>query len=245
MIGQHAWGLLKSFAFDPKELRGIGIQVQKLEKASDIRSDGLGQSKLGFQKLKKSSSPSKASTSKAVEGDEEAPHIVVHQPSSQDDDEIQEIPPPESDNPASASNLFLPSFSQVDRTTFEALPSDIRDEIKQEYHRRSASPALSAISDGASSLSPSKIRTTSKGTPLSRITQALAPRSRSSLSNAKHNIFEKCQGRKPQVEVTREELRRLGIDPLVFMELPKDLQLEQLASARFTKSFGKIKSSKA
>lgn len=245
MIGQHAWGLLKSFAFDPKELRGIGIQVQKLEKASDIRSDGLGQSKLGFQKLKKSSSPSKASTSKAVEGDEEAPHIVVHQPSSQDDDEIQEIPPPESDNPASASNLFLPSFSQVDRTTFEALPSDIRDEIKQEYHRRSASPALSAISDGASSLSPSKIRTTSKGTPLSRITQALAPRSRSSLSNLKHNIFEKCQGRKPQVEVTREELRRLGIDPLVFMELPKELQLEQLASARFTKSFGKIKSSKA
>lgn len=245
MIGQHAWGLLKSFAFDPKELRGIGIQVQKLEKASDIRSDGLGQSKLGFQKLKKSSSPSKASTSKAVEGDEEAPHIVVHQPSSQDDDEIQEIPPPESDNPASASNLFLPSFSQVDRTAFEALPSDIRVEIKQEYHRRSASPALSAISDGASSLSPSKIRTTSKGTPLSRITQALAPRSRSSLSNLKHNIFEKCQGRKPQVEVTREELRRLGIDPLVFMELPKELQLEQLASARFTKSFGKIKSSKA
>lgn len=245
MIGQHAWGLLKSFAFDPKELRGIGIQVQKLEKASDFRSDGLGQSKLGFQKLKKSSSPSKASTSKAVEGDEEAPHIVVHQPSSQDDDEIQEIPPPESDNPASASNLFLPSFSQVDRTAFEALPSDIRDEIKQEYHRRSASPALSAISDGASSLSPSKIRATSKGTPLSRITQALAPRSRSSLSNVKHNIFEKCQGRKPQVEVTREELRRLGIDPLVFMELPKELQLEQLASARFTKSFGKIKSSKA
>ena len=33
VIGEHAWRMLKSFNFDPKELRGISIQIQKLEKA--------------------------------------------------------------------------------------------------------------------------------------------------------------------------------------------------------------------
>ena len=33
IIGEHAWKLLKAFNFDPRELRGIGIQVQKLEKS--------------------------------------------------------------------------------------------------------------------------------------------------------------------------------------------------------------------
>lgn len=55
------------------------------------------------------------------------------------------------------------------------------------------------------------------------------------------NIFERCAGqtkeRGTRVVVSRTELEKLGLDPRVFYELPKEVQLEQLASARFDKSF--------
>ena len=42
LIGQKAWMLLKSFSFDPTDLRGVGIQITKLEndnkKANKIES---------------------------------------------------------------------------------------------------------------------------------------------------------------------------------------------------------------
>ncbi|EJD01689.1 DNA/RNA polymerase [Fomitiporia mediterranea MF3/22] len=251
IIGQQAWRLLKGFAFDPRDLRGVGIQIQKLEKASESNSHSgeLGQAKLSFKKV------SKEPKEKKEEKEEKIPPVVltVQPPSSQsaDDDEVQEIKPstpPPADGVA--SNLALPSFSQVDRSSFEALPDSLKKEIKTEYSRRSASPALSAISDDRTpSLSPPKKRTTNKGTPLSRITQALAPRSRdgSARSGAsagiqKQNIFERCgeqkETRGSRVVVTRAELVKLGIDPKVFYELPSDVQMEQLASARFARSFG-------
>ncbi|KAH9911670.1 DNA repair protein [Epithele typhae] len=43
VIGEHAWRLLKAFSFDPKELRGISIQMQKLENASGPREAEHGQ----------------------------------------------------------------------------------------------------------------------------------------------------------------------------------------------------------
>ncbi len=49
IIGDHAWRLLKSFNFDPRELRGIGIQIQKLESASSSTSAPAGQAVLPFQ----------------------------------------------------------------------------------------------------------------------------------------------------------------------------------------------------
>ena len=43
-----------------------------------------------------------------------------------------------------------------------------------------------------------------------------------------------------KVVVSRVELGRLGLDPRVFYELPREVQLEQFASARFEKSFGGV-----
>ncbi|KAH8114089.1 DNA/RNA polymerase [Phellopilus nigrolimitatus] len=233
VIGQQAWRLLKSVAFDPRELRGIGIQIQKLEKAT--QSSELGQLKLDFKPKKV------AKEAKEAKG---RPDIALTvQPASSPDFDSGPT------QPTQASNLALPSFSQVDRKSFESLPVNLRHEITKEYSRRSASPALSGIGDSAPSLSPPKRKTTDKGTPLGRITQALAPRNRtgSGLSSAsaaavqKHNIFERCQVQKEtrgtKVEVTRAELARLGIDARVFAELPAELQLEQLASVRFARSF--------
>ena len=49
-IGDHAWRLLKSFNFDPKELRGIGIQIQKLEWSKASSTAPPGQAVLSFAK---------------------------------------------------------------------------------------------------------------------------------------------------------------------------------------------------
>lgn len=281
---------MKSFAFDPKELRGIGIQIQKLEKALTSAQDGsreLAQSKLVFKTIKESGSSSQESSQPSKKPITPEVDISIVPPSSSPknndnnddgDEEIIEIaapPSPKHTQPpkkGEASTLALPSFSQVDNAVFGALPTQMREEIKSEYSRRSASPARTALGEhmDARSLSPSRrgigggggVRT-NKGTPLSRITQALAPRTRtgdarSSASAAVvrsaaaqadsegegggGNIFERCERQKERrgtkVEVTRAELRRLGIDIEVFLELPVELQLEQLASARFGRSFG-------
>jgi len=175
-------------------------------------------------------------------------------PPSQDDDDNAAIKvEPKQDGLDVPANLELPSLSQVDKATLDSLPQDLQNEIKQEYKRRSASPALS-VSDGKSpSTSPEKKkRTTEKGTPLSRITQALGPKSRAAISAGKHNIFERQRavreaeggsGSLSGVRVADEELRKLGIDREVFEALPRELQLEQLASARFARSFRAGKSS--
>ena len=237
LIGQCAWTLLKSFSIDPGELRGIGIQILKLEKANDDTKES-SQLKLDFEpKLKLTESD---------KNDKIANTIYLRNPSTMttqipvsSDVELRESAM--GSQQISISVLDLPSFSQVDRSAFEALPQELKEEIKLEFHRRSASPALSSTND--TSPSPTKRKTTNKGTPLSRITQALAPRSRSSLSSTKHNIFERSQKGPASVQVTIEELKGLGFDPHVFAELPVELQMEQLANARFSKSFGDVGSS--
>ena len=47
-IGDHAWKLLNSWGFDPKELRGVGVQIQKLEATSASDTADPGQVKLPF-----------------------------------------------------------------------------------------------------------------------------------------------------------------------------------------------------
>jgi DNA repair protein REV1 len=295
---------LKGFNFDPRDLRGIGIQIQKLEKPNGLAGGSAdpAQTKLNFGKRSKEENPKVRKVDVDVEGSgitmtvqlpssqsQSQTNSNSHPPSSQSqpkaNTEIQEstdissvnadtnphpLPNPHSTqapSPGTASNLHLPSFSQVDREAFEALPTQLRSEIKQEYSRRSASPALSALADTRPpSLSPQKKRTTDKGTPLSRIAQALAPRTKDGGARStailgggangrtggddetgmeglqRGNLFERCAGQRElrgsKVVVTRAELERLGIDARVFYELPKEMQMEQLASARFEKSFG-------
>jgi DNA repair protein REV1 len=52
VIGDHAWRLLKSFNFDSKELRGIGIHIQKLESSSSSISE-QGQATLSSFRAKR------------------------------------------------------------------------------------------------------------------------------------------------------------------------------------------------
>lgn len=230
IIGEHAWRLLKSMNFDPKELRGIGIQIQKLEKVSAVPEVESGQALLPF---KRATSPKKAR-------EETAPvDIAIRvEPPSQP---TEEAPPAK---PAANQVFDLPSFSQVDMSVFEALPDDVRKELEREYKRRSVTPV---VPPAPRSRSPSvkppfkpKFKISVKGTKspnLKRITRQLAPRSRSSIPAAKTKLFGMPTS-SPAVKVTIEELRRLDIDPTVFYMLPVSLQSEQLAMMRQKKAPG-------
>ncbi|CAK5269398.1 unnamed protein product [Mycena citricolor] len=49
VIGEHAWRVIQSYHFDPRELRGIGIQIQKLEPATGPVPSNVNQKTLGFK----------------------------------------------------------------------------------------------------------------------------------------------------------------------------------------------------
>ncbi|PBK98552.1 DNA repair protein [Armillaria gallica] len=234
VIGDHAWRMLKSFNFDPKELRGIGIQIQKLESKDAVINPG--QKTLPF--LVESSSK------------RDAPR-PVEQPAPVE-------PPPQEVRP-SVPSWELPSFSQVDKSVYDALPEDVRGELDQEYKRRSESPFVPPppgrypapyvplLSSRARSVPAPSFFPQLKRMPnvnVKRITQQLAPRNRPvySPNKKKSSFFGKRMGlgTTAKFRMTDDDLRQLDIDPDVFFALPKNVQREQLTRARLLKLEGGI-----
>lgn len=222
IIGEHACRLLDSFHFDAKELRGLGIQIQKLQSVNEAENAEPGQARLNFQRVEgaRRERPVDESTVDTSTGPVAGP----------------------SNAPTSGAVVAfdLPRFSQVDQDVLCALPADIREELDGEYKRRSASPAIPP--PDALDSRPSRARTPvplfpskpgGKLTNFARITQQLAPRSRPSVS-PKKSIF--APGRGGPGKVSAAELEKLEIDPVVFTLLPPDVQREQLLRARLAKS---------
>lgn len=254
IIAQECWKLLQSFRFDPKELRGLGIQIQKLDDEAGAKAPEppSGQSRLQFSKLEKGKGKAILSETNVI-----------------DVDDISEMP--RGDIPDGKGDVFgLPSASQLDHSVLEALPEDIRCEVLSKVTSGGAGPGPStsvsrskpshANDDGdhpvtehsrsyslppvpsssqpeiqflpppkvskASSVSPTK----SKGlrVDVRHITKQLAPKRMIPVASpTKLSIFSSTR---PLVEAS--ELKKLGIDPLVFGQLPKDIQKEQLAALR-------------
>ncbi|KDQ08873.1 hypothetical protein BOTBODRAFT_59081 [Botryobasidium botryosum FD-172 SS1] len=107
IIAREAWDLLKSFGFDPSDLRGIGIQIQKLEDMDVSAKDG--QTMLNFKRIEgpKGSKldATKQGMGKVVEG---AGKPVA---------------------PSRKLGAELPSGFDVDSEFLAAMPMDIREEI--------------------------------------------------------------------------------------------------------------------
>src|SRR6267154_1919515 len=219
-IGDHAWKLLNSWGFDPKELRGVGIQIQKLEVTSASDTADPGQVKLPFH-VKSST----ATVQDNTEQDDLAVPMIVTEPPSQDDP-VQSGAGPSHPFPT----VDLLSFSQVDEDVFDALPGDVMKELVLEYERRSRSP-MQAVQPSHDVRPPIMV----KGVNVKRITQQLAPKNRTSISPRKNMLFAKRDG-PSHMRVSEAELRKLGIDPDVFAVLPVNFQREQLIMARHAKS---------
>lgn len=250
IIGDHAWRLLQSLNFDPKELRGIGIQIQKLESPSGNTGAHPGQAMLPFKPA--------AESSKKVDSSA-PPDILIQPPSSQG---IGDIDVPMEDveltKPSVAVPVDLPAFSQVDMSVFNALPADVRQELENEYHRRSVSPnrAGPAPAYPPPALPPARNPTRAspgifpqqpqrfavRTTDFKRVARQLAPRNRPSVSLHKSWLFNKPKRRAGEAKVSEATLREYGFDPEVFSMLPPNVQHEQLAMVRIIKAKGSIPS---
>ncbi|KAG6845851.1 hypothetical protein H0H87_002542 [Tephrocybe sp. NHM501043] len=224
VIGEHAHRILRSFNFDPKELRGIGVQIQKLEKPSS--GPTIQQGMLPFRRVP---SPKRAGLPPRMK----LPEIQLHPPS----EDIQAF----KESPAK-DNMDLPTFSQVDQEVFNALPEDVRRELENEYQRCSRS-----VSAPPAQPPPQKDifpKIVAKGTNYARIARQQRPRNfRPAVSPAKNPIiFKKKKGRAGAVKMSDEDLRALDIDPSVFRDLPPNVQHEQLTMLRLIKKHGKVPS---
>lgn len=122
VIGDGTWGLLRSFNFDPSELRGIGIQIQKLDDATEagIKLDA-GQSRLPFLKATATVGDHSKGKGKEKAADDVEEHVPVL------DKGAATVP----SKPARLymGRLELPSASQIDQSVLDSLPEDIRREI--------------------------------------------------------------------------------------------------------------------
>lgn len=177
------------------------------------------------------------------------------------------VQPPSIDDPVNPSLAFdLPSFSQVDMSVLEALPRELREELENEYRRRSTSPFVSGGPAGshqvtAAAAAPvpvqqplnNKINRQSVGpsvfpqkpkseTNYKRITRQLAPRSRATVSPTKSTLYAWAlpKTKKTRVSISEAKLKDLGLDPEVFAVLPIKVQREQLVMARLIKAKGSL-----
>ncbi|KAI0046939.1 DNA repair protein [Auriscalpium vulgare] len=227
-IGALSWKLLKSLEIPPQELRGLGVQIQKLEDGSAPVPEP-GQARLPFRPVE---SPKKgeASTSKLKpDPPNVAPPAIQLEPPSPGNEVVMQ-------HTEVRQDFDLPSFSQVDRSVFDALPADVRAELEAEYKRRSASPAIAALPPKKASSPAAATALRIKGfqsANLARMTRQLAPRSKPLAPPPKSRQFGRLGRSGPAVvRVTDVELKRLEIDPAVFRVLPVKVQFEQLAQAR-------------
>src|SRR6267142_768739 len=235
VIGKVSWRLLRALDIAPHELRGISIQIQKLE-ARTACAPTPGQARLPFRR-EPNSTGANTRTGPAPKARAPSSEPVTAQP----------------DPKAPATGVDLPSFSQVDMSVFQALPDDVRRELEAEYERRGSAPppppppppppfkpevgtdepphrsASVAPSRGASD--QPRVRGTSasasrgssrrgRGAPPSRGRMSLPP------------LPAAVPALTAVVRVKPDELAELGIDPDVFAALPASIQREQLAAAR-------------
>ena len=223
VIGKVSWRLLRALNIAPHELRGISIQIQKLETRTPC-APTAGQARLPFRR-----EPNSTSARTDI-----GPAPKARAPSS-------ELVTARSEPKASGMGADLPSFSQVDRSVFEALPEDIRQELEAEYERRSAPAHPLKLEHEtepprrAASVNPPR---PANDEPRDRDTSASASRGgrrgRGAPAASRGNSRSSLPPPIPAgvVRVKPGELVELGIDADVFAALPVTIQREQLAAAR-------------
>ena len=228
LIGRVSWHLLRVLNIAPHELRGISIQIQKLDAPTGC-APTPGQARLPFRS-KPNSTSAGTSMGHAPNARASSSELVTAQPEPR----------------APAKGMDLPSFSQVDMTVFDALPDDIRQELEAEYQRRrSAPPKPEPVAAAELPRRASSVRPTRGGISNSRGRGAASRGRRESSTFGGRQApgnNSRSRGRfAPQpiaaaaaavVRVKPGELAEFGIDEGVFAALPVPIQREQLAAAR-------------
>jgi DNA repair protein REV1 len=251
VIGKVSWRLLRALDIAPHELRGISIQIQKLEARTPC-APTPGQARLPFRR-EPNSTGANARTGPAPKARAPSSELVIAQP---DPKPKPKAPAPAPAPAPSTGVVDLPSFSQVDMSVFQALPDDVRRELEAEYERRGSAPPPPHVKPEvgtdepphrSASEAPSRA---ANDQPRVRGTSARASASRGGSrsrrgranwrgappSRGRSSLPPLPPGAVPAstagVRVKPAELAELGIDPDVFSALPLSIQREQLAAAR-------------
>jgi DNA repair protein REV1 len=232
VIAQHAWRILESFHFDPKELRGIGIQIQKLEPTDGPVNTDLNQKRLPFK-------PSAVVRRPPLPAPAPAPLPLIRAASAS-----------AATFAGLSTDASLPAIEEVDPAVLKALPLEVQQELEQAWRRRSESPfpgkpppplqSGSGLSRSRSAAPPG-VFPERMAAPPSRMQHKglkLAPRTgpyvidKNSLHpNRPANSF---------LRPTELDIRGFGFDPEVFALLPRSVQREQLTAARLIRTTGGI-----
>ncbi|KAJ7700870.1 hypothetical protein B0H17DRAFT_1046884 [Mycena rosella] len=222
VIGEHAWRILESFHFDPQELRGIGIQIQKLEPTDGPVNTDSNQKRLPFKPAEPIARP---------------PSVIA--PPSPAPARVY----------AAAVNLAgpstdasLPAIDDVDPAVLDALPLDVRQELEQAWQRRSESPFPGKAPPVQRGSGPPRSRSTAPQSVFPGGKAAglkLGPRSGGYIldKNSVHPNRPANSFLRPTDSYIRDEL---GLDPVMLALLPRHIQREQLTAARLIKTLGAI-----
>ncbi|KAJ7158643.1 hypothetical protein C8R46DRAFT_1354582 [Mycena filopes] len=225
VLGEHAWRILQSFNIPPEELRGIAIQIQKLEPTVGPVNTGVNQQTLDFKPSDRIRRPP-------------PPPVIVPLPT------VNLVGPP--------TDVSLPAMDEVDQSVLEALPPEMRRELEDAWRRRSESPFPGPAPVQRGSGPPRPAAAPPRGVfplPRSRSTKPtrmqqsalrLAPRADGSGYIINKESLHPNRPPNAFLRPTDADLRKLGIDLEVFAALPRAIQREQLTGARLIKELGAL-----
>lgn len=141
VISKEAIAMLRSFCFSPGDIRGLGIQMTKLEPVKSTGSADTGSS----QPVLKFAKPSPTAKKVAQENDPDSVQSPRKgDPSSVDGAELLERRPMLNDKGQKALNLTGTQFilpTQADPKVVVELPNDIRSRLMAKPKPREASPS--------------------------------------------------------------------------------------------------------
>lgn len=180
VLGREAISILRSYNFPPGELRGLGVQMQKLEplKPSGTGGSGLSDGSQRRLQFKKPSTPSRPAEQPGLRTTSRS---ALHSPKIKHiEDPIEEIPTPEKgklhdsvysaldyqandateQRPLNVSGTQFIMPSQIDPTVLAELPSEIRTKLAPKQKSimdsitRSTRPQTPLIDGNSRSTSP-------------------------------------------------------------------------------------------
>jgi DNA repair protein REV1 len=229
MIGELAWKLLRSLQFDPKELRGLALQMQKLEGDGASVDVEQGQSLLSFASSRKNSSgndPVGELLKAAADPGRERP--VVVETSKNGAGGASRLQP---ERAAKSRAVLLPTASQIDVEVFDELPDDVKAELP---YAKNSQGRLLPTSRRQQSSEPSSMKQPS----IKKSATSTKPFAKQVKLKRKGQLGLRAVPPPPRADsppspsrITARQLQSMSMDVDAFRGLPRDIQIEVLSDA--------------
>eukprot|EP00127_Corallochytrium_limacisporum_P006907 Clim_evm22s237 gene=Clim_evmTU22s237 len=236
-IASSAIPLWKDMKLPPNRVRGVGIQITKLENPEEEMKKGIG--KWIKRKDIAEAAPEAPEAPEATEASE-APNSLQPVPSEEDSEERKRSPLKQKKLPT-AQTFTFPTESQVDMEVWEQLPDDVKKDVLQTMKRsrrednEGASSAAFICEESGATSTEAQNTDTYQGPFAKKQKKG----KQSSLYNhvlpqALIDEFAASKGAKLDTEQTQilALLKQEGIDRDVWMGLPDDIKAELLQDIR-------------